>query len=220
MSGIPDTPASRAEQTAADLLSIGAVFLRPNEPFTWASGIKSPIYCDNRLTLSYPQTRERIESSLADLIRDRFPDCEALFGTATAGIAHAAICAHILGLPAGYVRGSAKDHGRGNRIEGVVTPGMRVVVIEDLVSTGGSVLETVQALRESGAEVLGVACIFTYRMKRAIQRFAEADARLEALTDFDALVETAVKSGAINAGDAPRLRMFRDNPDDPAWMNM
>ncbi|MDR2504573.1 MAG: orotate phosphoribosyltransferase [Oscillospiraceae bacterium] len=213
---------NNAEQTAIDLLSMGAVFLRPREPFTWASGIRSPIYCDNRLTLGFPEARARIETAIAQKVSEAYPDCEALFGTATAGIAHAAIAAHILGLPMGYVRSSAKDHGRGNQIEGVtegaLTAGMKVVVVEDLISTGGSVLDTVKVLQDAGANVLGVISIFTYGMKKAKRRFAEAHVRLESVTDFDTLIESAARIGAIDAGDLPRLRAFRDNPEDTSWI--
>ncbi|GHU71836.1 orotate phosphoribosyltransferase [Clostridia bacterium] len=206
------------KQIAKDLLDIGAVFLRPNEPFTWASGIKSPIYCDNRLVLSEPEVRGRIAQAMAETVRESFPGCQALFGTATAGIAHAAIAAYLLGMPMGYVRSGAKDHGRGNRIEGKLEPGQRVVVVEDLISTGSSALESAAALREAGADVLGVACIFTYGMAKGIKRFKEAGLRLEALTDFDTLIEVAASTGGIRGDDTPSLRAFRDNPDDVSWM--
>lgn len=204
---------------AKDLLSIKAVFLRPEQPFTWASGIKSPIYCDNRLTLSDPAIRTRIESGLAELIRINFPDADVLMGTSTAGIPHAAITAHLLGLPMGYVRSGAKDHGRNNRIEGRLEPGWKTVVVEDLISTGGSAIETVDALREAGAEVLGIVSIFTYGMRKGIDQMREAGVRNVSLTDFDALVETAVEEGYIKPEDAPRLIAFRDNPSDEGWMN-
>lgn len=204
---------------AKDLLSIKAVFLRPEQPFTWASGIKSPIYCDNRLTLSDPAIRTRIESGLAELIRINFPDADVLMGTSTAGIPHAAITAHLLGLPMGYVRSGAKDHGRNNRIEGRLEPGWKTVVVEDLISTGGSAIETVEALREAGAEVLGIVSIFTYGMRKGIDQMREAGVRNVSLTDFDALVETAVEEGYIKPEDAPRLIAFRDNPSDEGWMN-
>ena len=203
---------------ARDLLSIKAVFLRPGEPFTWASGIKSPIYCDNRLTLSDPAVRTRIESGLAQLVRENYPDCEVLMGTSTAGIPHAAIAAHLMGLPMGYVRSGAKDHGRNNRIEGRLEPGQKVVVVEDLISTGGSAIETVEALREAGAIVLGIVSIFTYNMVKGLQRMAEADVKNVSLTDFDQLVEAAAQEGYIEPADAPRLIAFRDNPSDESWM--
>ncbi len=205
-------------ETARDLLAVRAVFLRPEQPFTWASGIKSPIYCDNRLTLSDPEVRTRIETGLADLVRTRYPECQALMGTATAGIPHAAIAAHILGLPMGYVRSGAKDHGRGNRIEGRCDPGTKVVVVEDLISTAGSAVETVEALREAGAVVLGIVSIFTYGMKKGLERLRAAGVENASLTDFDQLVETAVREGYIAPGDAPRLAAFRDNPSDEGWM--
>jgi orotate phosphoribosyltransferase len=205
-------------QIAKDLLSIGAVFLRPQQPFTWASGIKSPVYCDNRLTLFDPAVRGRVEQGLADMIRQRFPGCEALMGTATAGIPHAAIAAHLMGLPMGYVRSGAKDHGRNNRIEGRLEPGMRVVVVEDLISTGGSALDAVAALREAGAQVLGIASIFTYGMEKGIHRMREAGVACASLTDFDALTQVAVEEGYILPEDAPRLIAFRDNPSDERWM--
>jgi orotate phosphoribosyltransferase len=203
---------------AKDLLSIGAVFLRPDEPFTWASGIKSPIYCDNRLTLSVPAVRTRVEEGLARIVRERFPDAGALMGTSTAGIAHAAITATLLDLPMGYVRGGTKDHGRGNRIEGRLEKGERVVVIEDLISTGGSCIEVVEALREAGAEVLGVASIFTYGMQRGLDRLREAGVRNHSLCNLDALVEVAAAEGYIRPEDKARLLAFRDNPADESWM--
>lgn len=206
------------QQIAKDLLSIKAVFLRPDEPFTWASGIQSPIYCDNRLTLSDPAVRTRIESGLAQLVRENYPDCEVLMGTSTAGIPHAAIAAHLLGLPMGYVRSGAKDHGRNNRIEGRLEPGQKVVVVEDLISTGGSAIETVEALREAGAIVLGIVSIFTYNMVKGLQRMAEAGVKNVSLTDFDALVEAAAQEGYIEPSDAPRLIAFRNNPSDESWM--
>lgn len=203
---------------AKDLLSIKAVFLRPEQPFTWASGIKSPIYCDNRLTLSDPVVRTRIESGLAELIREHYPDADVLMGTSTAGIPHAAITAHLLGLPMGYVRSGAKDHGRNNRIEGRLESGWKTVVVEDLISTGGSAIETVEALREAGAEVLGIVSIFTYGMKKGLDRMREADVENVSLTDFDNLVEAAVEEGYIKPEDAPRLIAFRNNPSDEGWM--
>ena len=207
------------QQIAKDLLSIKAVFLRPGEPFTWASGIKSPIYCDNRLTLSDPTVRTRIESGLAQLVREHYPDCDVLMGTSTAGIPHAAIAAHMMGLPMGYVRSGAKDHGRNNRIEGRLEPGWKVVVVEDLISTGGSAIETVEVLREAGAIVLGIVSSFTYNMAKGLQRMAEAGVKNVSLTDFDALVEAAVREGYIEAADAPRLIAFRNNPSDESWMS-
>lgn len=202
---------------AGDLLSIKAVFLRPEQPFTWASGIKSPIYCDNRLTLSDVKVRTDVENGLAELVKTNFPEAEALFGTSTAGIAHAAITAQILSLPMGYVRSGSKDHGRQNRIEGKLIPGQKVVVVEDLISTGGSVIEVVEALREEGAEVLGVVCIFTYGMKKGLDRLAEANINAVSLTDFDTVVEVAAESGYIKAEDKARLISFRNNPSDESW---
>ncbi len=207
------------ELIAKDLLSIKAVFLRPEEPFTWASGIKSPIYCDNRLTLTAPEVRNDVENGLVEVIKREYPECEALFGTSTAGIAHAAICGHIMGLPMGYVRSGAKDHGRGNQIEGRLEKGQKVVVVEDLISTGGSVIEVVNVLREAGAEVLGIASIFTYGMKKGLDRLAEADVKNISLTDFDAVVDTAAKEGYIKAEDRERLIKFRNNPSDESWIN-
>ena len=207
------------ELIAKDLLSIKAVFLRPEEPFTWASGIKSPIYCDNRLTLTAPEVRNDVENGLVEVIKREYPECEALFGTSTAGIAHAAICGHIMGLPMGYVRSGAKDHGRGNQIEGRLEKGQKVVVVEDLISTGGSVIEVVNVIREAGAEVLGIASIFTYGMKKGLDRLAEADVKNVSLTDFDAVVDTAAKEGYIKAEDRERLIKFRNNPSDESWIN-
>jgi len=203
---------------AKDLLSIGAVFLRPEQPFTWASGIKSPIYCDNRLTLSAPAVRDDVERGLAELVKRHFPECEVLMGTSTAGIAHAAITATILGMPMGYVRSGAKDHGRTNRIEGRLERGQKVVVIEDLISTGGSCIEVVEALREAGAEVLGVVSIFTYGMKRGLERLAAANVVNHSLSNLDALVETACDEGYIKAEDKGRILAFRDNPSDESWI--
>ncbi len=203
---------------AKDLLSIGAVFLRPEQPFTWASGIKSPIYCDNRLTLSAPAVRDDVERGLAELVKRHFPECEVLMGTSTAGIAHAAITATILGLPMGYVRSGAKDHARTNRIEGRLERGQKVVVIEDLISTGGSCIEVVEALREAGAEVLGVVSIFTYGMKRGLERLAAANVVNHSLSNLDALVETACDEGYIKAEDKGRILAFRDNPSDESWI--
>lgn len=203
---------------AEDLLRIKAVFLRPEEPFTWASGIRSPIYCDNRLTLTAPDVRNDVEESLAATIRSEFPGAEVLMGTATAGIAHAAITAHLMGLPMGYVRSGAKDHGRGNQIEGRLEAGQKVVVVEDLISTGGSCIETVNVLRDAGADVLGVVSIMTYGMKKGIDRFAEAGIRWVSLTDFDAVIETAAELDYISADDIERLRAFRDDPSDESWI--
>lgn len=203
---------------ATDLLSIGAVFFRPDEPFTWASGIKSPVYCDNRLTLTAPGVRGDIENGLAALIRDNYPDAEVLMGTSTAGIAHAAITAHLLDLPMGYVRSGAKDHGRQNRIEGKLERGQRVVVVEDLISTGGSVIEVVDALREAGAEVLGVVSIFTYGMQRGLDRLAEAKVKNISLTNFDVIAEVAAELGYIKNEDIARLIAFRNNPSDESWI--
>ena len=199
------------------LLSIGAVFLRPDEPFTWASGIKSPIYCDNRLILTAPEVRNGVESALADMIKREFPEAGVLMGTATAGIAHAAIAAHILGLPMGYVRSGNKDHGRQNRIEGRLVPGEKVVVVEDLISTGGSALEAVEALREAGAEVLGIAALFTYGMEKGKKRLAEHNVRAVCLTNFDEVVAAAAADGAFPASYVPALTAFRYNPDDASW---
>lgn len=203
---------------AEDLLSIKAVFLRPEEPFTWASGIKSPIYCDNRLTLTAPDVRTDVEEALAFTIRERFPEVEVLMGTATAGIAHAAITAHLMGLPMGYVRSGAKDHGRGNQIEGRLEPGQKVVVVEDLISTGGSCIDTVNVLREAGAEVLGVISIMTYGMKKGIDRMAAAGIEWVSLTNFDEVITAAAENGYIPAEDINRLKAFRDNPSDESWI--
>ncbi len=205
-------------QIASSLLSIGAVFLRPEEPFTWASGIKSPIYCDNRLTLSAPRVREQVENGLAILVKKYYPDCEMLMGTSTAGIAHAAITATILDLPMGYVRGEAKTHGRTNRIEGKMVPGTKVVVIEDLISTGGSAVEVVDALREAGAEVQGIVSIFTYGMKRGLERIAAAGIENHSLCNLDVLVEVAEEEGRIGQGWKERILAFRDNPSDESWI--
>jgi len=206
------------KRIAKDLLSIKAVFLRPEEPFTWASGIKSPIYCDNRLILTAPEVRTHVEEGLAETVRKHFPDVEVLMGTSTAGIAHAAIVGHLMNLPMGYVRSGAKDHGRGNQIEGKLLPGQKVVVIEDLISTGGSCIEVVNVLREAGAEVLGIASIFTYGMKKGITRLAEANVVNYSLSNLDALVEVAAEEGYIAAEDKERLIAFRNNPSDESWM--
>jgi orotate phosphoribosyltransferase len=196
-------------EVARDLLKIGAVFLRPDDPFTWASGIRSPIYCDNRLTLTAPEVRSRVEDGLVAIIRENYPGAEVLMGTSTAGIAHAAICGHIMGLPMGYVRGSGKDHGRRNRIEGRLEPGQKVVVVEDLISTGGSAIEVVEALREAGAEVLGIASIFTYNLARGIESLAAANVRNVSLCDFEAVCSAAAETGAIRPADIERLRRFQ-----------
>lgn len=206
------------ELIAKDLLSIGAVFLRPDEPFIWASGIKSPVYCDNRLTLTAPEVRNDVENGLAEVIKREYPDCEVLMGTSTAGIAHAAIVGHILGMPMGYVRSGAKDHGRGNRIEGKLEKGQKTVVVEDLISTGGSVIEVVDALREAGAEVLGIASIFTYGMKKGVERLAAADVKNVSLSNFDAVAKVAAELGYIKADDIRKLLAFRDNPSDESWI--
>ena len=203
---------------AEDLLKIKAVFLRPSEPFTWASGIKSPIYCDNRLTLSDTQVRDDVENGLATLIREHYPQAEVLMGTSTAGIAHAAITATILNLPMGYVRSGAKDHGRGNQIEGKLLPGQKVVVVEDLISTGGSCIEVVNVLREAGAEVLGIVSIFTYGMKKGLERLAAAEVKNVSLCDLDTLVEVAAEKAYIEPADKDRLIQFRNNPSDESWM--
>ena len=206
------------KKIARDLLSIGAVFFRPDEPFTWASGIKSPVYCDNRLTLSAPAVRQDVEEGLATLVKENYPDAEALFGTSTAGIAHAAITAHLLGLPMGYVRSGAKDHGRQNRIEGKLDKGEKVVVVEDLISTGGSVIEVVDALREEGAIVLGIVSIFTYGMQKGLDRLAEAKVRNVSLTNFDVVAKVAAEEGFIRESDVKRLIAFRNNPSDESWI--
>lgn len=203
---------------AKDLLSIRAVFFRPEEPFTWASGIKSPVYCDNRLTLTAPQVRNDVENGLAETIRENYPDVEVLMGTSTAGIAHAAITAHLMGLPMGYVRSGAKDHGRQNQIEGELKPGQKVVVVEDLISTGGSVIEVVNVLREAGAEVLGIVSIFTYGMKKGLDRLAEANVKNVSLTNFDVIAAVAAECGYIREEDVARLIAFRNNPSDESWI--
>ena len=203
---------------AEQLLSIGAVFLRPEQPFTWASGIKSPIYCDNRLVLSAPASRDIVEKAIADTVKAKFPEAESLMGTSTAGIAHAALAASILNLPMGYVRGEAKSHGRNNKIEGRLEKGMKVVVIEDLVSTGGSAVEVVEALREAGAEVLGIVSIFTYGMKKGLERFAAANVVNHSLSNLDALVEVAADKGIIAPQWKERILKFRDNPSDESWI--
>ncbi len=203
---------------AKDLLSIKAVFFRPDEPFTWASGIKSPVYCDNRLTLTAPAVRNDVENGLCELIKKNYPECEVLMGTSTAGIAHAAICGHILGMPMGYVRSGAKDHGRQNQIEGRLEKGQKVVVVEDLISTGGSVIEVVNVLREAGAEVLGIVSIFTYGMKKGLERLADADVKNVSLTNFDTIAEVASEEGYIKPDDVKRLIAFRNNPSDESWI--
>ena len=203
---------------AKDLLSIRAVFFRPEEPFTWASGIKSPVYCDNRLTLTAPTVRTDVENGLSQLVRDNYPDVQVLMGTSTAGIAHAAITGHILGLPMGYVRSGAKDHGRKNQIEGRLEPGQKVVVVEDLISTGGSVLEVVNVLREAGADVLGIVSIFTYGMQKGLDRLASANVRNVSLTDFDEIARVAAQEGYIRPEDVARLIAFRNDPSDESWM--
>ncbi|MBR1532804.1 MAG: orotate phosphoribosyltransferase [Ruminococcus sp.] len=203
---------------AKDLLKIKAVFFRPEEPFTWASGIKSPVYCDNRLTLSDPEVRMDVESGLAELIKENYPEVEVLMGTSTAGIAHAAITAHLMGLPMGYVRSGHKDHGRQNQIEGRLEKGQKVVVVEDLISTGGSVLEVVDVLREAGAEVLGIVSIFTYGMQKGLDRLAAADVKNISLTNFDVIAEVAAEDGYIKKEDVERLIQFRNNPSDESWI--
>lgn len=207
-----------ARIVAENLLKIKAVFLRPNEPFTWASGIKSPIYCDNRLILTAPETRTIVENAIAETVKKEYPDAEALFGTSTAGIAHAAIVGHILGMPMGYVRGSSKDHGRNNKIEGKLEPGTKVVVVEDLISTGGSVIDVVDSLREAGAIVLGVVSIYTYGMKKGLERLKEANVKNVSLTDFDTTISVAAEIGYIEKADESRLKAFRDNPSDESWI--
>lgn len=205
------------KKIAKALLSIRAVFLRPDDPFIWASGIKSPVYCDNRLTLGYPDVRKKIEEGIAETVKKYYPEAQALMGTSTAGIAHAAIAAWLLGLPMGYVRGSAKDHGRNNRIEGRIEPGMKVVVIEDLISTAGSCVDTVEALREAGADVLGVVSIFTYGMQKGIDRLAQADVENHSLTNFDTLIEVAAEEGYVKEDQLPMLRKFISSPAD--WLS-
>ena len=207
-----------SQQIARDLLSIKAVFFRPEEPFTWASGIKSPVYCDNRLTLTAPAVRSRVENALAETIRREYPAGQVLMGTSTAGIAHAAIAGHLLDLPMGYVRSGSKDHGRRNQIEGRLEPGQRVVVVEDLISTGGSVIEVVNVLREAGAEVLGIVSIFTYGMKKGLERLAEAQVKNVSLTNFDTIAQVAAEERYIRQEDIARLIAFRDNPSDASWM--
>lgn len=206
------------KEIARALLSIGAVFFRPEEPFTWASGIKSPVYCDNRLILTSPEHRITVENAIAETVKREYPDCEALMGTSTAGIAHAAIAAHILSMPMGYVRSGNKDHGRQNRIEGKLEKGEKVVVIEDLISTGGSVIEVVDALREAGADVLGIVSIFTYGMQKGIDRLREANVRNVSLTNFDVIAEVAADEGYIKPDDIQRLIKFRNNPSDESWI--
>ena len=209
---------SLSQTVAKGLLSIGAVFLRPDEPFTWASGIKSPIYCDNRLTLTAPEVRTLIEIGIARTIREVYPDAQVLMGTATAGIAHAAIAAHLMGLPMGYVRSGAKDHGRGNQIEGKLEPGQKVVVVEDLISTGGSAIEAVEALRQAGAEVIGIVSIFTYGMKKGLERLEAANVKNVSLTNFDTVIRVAADDGYITERDVDRLKAFRDDPSDESWI--
>jgi orotate phosphoribosyltransferase len=206
------------KKIAKDLLSIGAVFLRPEQPFTWASGIKSPIYCDNRLTLTAPEVRNHVEEGLAELIRKHYPEVEVLMGTSTAGIAHAAITATILNLPMGYVRSGSKDHGRGNQIEGKLEKGQKVVVVEDLISTAGSCIEVVEALRNAGADVLGIVSIFTYGMQKGLDRLAAAEAKNYSLSNLDALVEVAAEEGYIKPEDKERIIKFRNNPSDESWI--
>lgn len=206
------------KKIAKDLLKIKAVFFRPDEPFTWASGIKSPVYCDNRLTLTAPEVRLDVEQGLAQLIKENYPEAEVLMGTSTAGIAHAAITAHLLNMPMGYVRSGAKDHGRQNQIEGRLEPGQKVVVVEDLISTGGSVLEVVDVLREAGADVLGVVSIFTYGMKKGLERLAAANVKNISLTNFDAVAAAAAEEGYIKPEDVQRLIAFRNNPSDESWI--
>lgn len=206
------------QEIARGLLSIGAVFLRPEEPFTWASGIQSPIYCDNRLTLTAPDVRIKVEQGLVRIIQEYYPDCQLVMGTSTAGIAHAAIVGHLMNLPMGYVRGSRKDHGRTNQIEGKLVPGEKTVVIEDLISTAGSCCETVEILREAGADVLGVASIFTYGMQKGLDRLAEHNTENHSLCDLDTLVEVAVEAGYIKPEDKNKILRFRKNPSDGGWM--
>ena len=211
---------STENKIAEHLLKIKAVFLKPNDPFTWASGIKSPIYCDNRLTLSYPNVRDDVENAIAEVIRTHYPECEAVMGTSTAGIAHAALVAQILNLPMGYVRANAKDHGRQNQIEGKCDPKTKVVVIEDLISTAGSCVDVCEVLRECGAEVLGIASIFTYGLKKAEDRLNEHHLKNVSASNYDALIEVALKTGYIQESDVKKLQAFRHNPSDPSWMEM
>lgn len=206
------------KKVAKALLSIGAVFFRPEEPFTWASGIKSPVYCDNRLILTAPEYRVTVESAIAETVKKEYPECDVLMGTSTAGIAHAAIAAHLLGMPMGYVRSGNKDHGRQNRIEGKLEKGQKVVVVEDLISTGGSVIDVVDALREAGAEVLGIVSIFTYGMQKGIDRLAAANVKNVSLTNFDVIAEVAAEEGYIKSEDIARLIKFRNNPSDESWI--
>lgn len=206
------------EEIARGLLLIGAVFFRPDEPFTWASGIKSPVYCDNRLILTAPEVRIKVEQALAEVIKENYPDAQTLFGTSTAGIAHAAIAGHLLGLPMGYVRGEAKTHGRNNKIEGRLQPGQKVVVVEDLISTAGSAIETAQALRDEGAKVLGIASIFTYNMQKGLEKLAAAELKNVSLVDFDTVATVAAQTGYIAPKDVERLKAFRDNPSDESWI--
>ena len=205
------------ETIAKDLLSIGAVFFRPDEPFTWASGIQSPVYCDNRLTLTAPAVRDHVEEGLRELVETFYPDCQVLMGTSTAGIAHAAIVGHLMGLPMGYVRSGAKDHGRKNQIEGRLEPGQKVVVVEDLISTGGSAIEVVNILREAGANVLGVVSIFTYGMQKGLERLAQAQVENHSLCNFDVIARVAAEAGYIRPADVRRLIAFRNNPNDDSW---
>ena len=207
-----------SRQIAKDLLKIKAVFFRPEDPFTWASGIKSPVYCDNRLTLTAPEVRNDVENALAETIRREYPEAEVLMGTSTAGIAHAAITGHILGLPMGYVRSGSKDHGRQNQIEGRLEKGQKVVVVEDLISTGGSVIEVVNVLREAGAEVLGIVSIFTYGMRKGLERLAAANVKNVSLTNFDTIAQVAAEENYIRPEDIARLIAFRDNPSDESWI--
>ena len=206
------------KKIARDLLKIRAVFFRPEEPFTWASGIKSPVYCDNRLTLTAPEVRTDVEKAMAQVIGEEYPQVEVLMGTSTAGIAHAAITAHLMGLPMGYVRSGAKDHGRQNQIEGRLEPGQKVVVVEDLISTGGSVIEVVNVLREAGANVLGIVSIFTYGMQKGLDRLAAANIENTSLTNFDTVVAVAAEEGYIAESDVQRLLAFRANPSDESWI--
>ena len=207
------------QEIAKGLLEIEAVFLSPKKPFTWASGIKSPIYCDNRLILTAPDIRNKVEQAIADTVKEHYPDAEVLMGTSTAGIAHAAIAAHIMGIPMGYVRSGAKDHGRENRIEGRLEKGQKVVVIEDLISTAGSVIDVVEALREAGAQVLGIVSIFTYGMKKGLERLAAANVKNISLTDFDAVTEAAAETGYIEESDVEKLTAFRNDPQDESWID-
>lgn len=218
LDNLKENSMNNERKIAKDLLDIKAVFLKPNDPFTWTSGIKSPIYCDNRLTLSYPEVREDVEEGLASLIKEYFPDVEIIEGTSTAGIAHAALVANKLKLPMGYVRGGHKTHGRGNQIEGIVRPGMKAVVVEDLISTGGSSLEVVDVLREAGCEVLGLVAIFTYDLDSSVKNFEDKNCKFVTLSNYNTLLEVALENGYIKDNELEKLRQWKKNPKDESWM--